>query len=107
MEIVTGVGYDQYTEHAVRLYLLVHHTAIKLLSYFPMAHQRVYDKVKEWMQNPFMDDAIWGPEEAMLAASLVSVPFTIMRETLVRRVLVDMSGAADASCAKLLKQNQE
>lgn len=107
IEIVTGVGYDQYTEHAVRLYLLVHHTAIKLLSYFPTAHQRVYDKVKEWIQNPFMDDAIWGPEEAMLAASLVSVPFTIMREPLVRRVLLDMSGGAEANCMKLLKQNQE
>merc|ERR1712048_89261 len=41
-EIVTGAGYEQYTEHAVRLYLLVHHTAIKLLAYFPAAHQRVY-----------------------------------------------------------------
>lgn len=107
MEIVTGVGFEQYTEHAVRLYLLVHHTAIKLLSYFPKAHQRVYDKVKEWIQNPFMEDAIWGPEEAMLAASLVSVPFGILRDVVVRRVLLDMSGAADASCAKLLKQNQE
>eukprot|EP00929_Paragymnodinium_shiwhaense_P034686 TRINITY_DN18841_c0_g1_i1.p1 TRINITY_DN18841_c0_g1~~TRINITY_DN18841_c0_g1_i1.p1 ORF type:complete len:859 (-),score=249.04 TRINITY_DN18841_c0_g1_i1:494-3070(-) len=107
MEIVTGVGFEQYTEHAVRLYLLVHHTAIKLLSYFPVAHQRVYDKVKEWMQNPFLDDAIWGPEEAMLAASLVSVPFALMREAMVRRVLADMQGAADANCEKLLKQNQE
>merc|ERR1712232_149340 len=102
-----GAGYEQYTEHAVRLYLLVHHTAIKLLSFFPQSHQRVYDKVKEWMQNPFMEDAIWSPEEAMLAASLVSVPFAIMREAVVRRVLFDMQGSADSNCAKLLRQNQE
>mmetsp|Transcript_116529 Transcript_116529/g.324760 ORF Transcript_116529/g.324760 Transcript_116529/m.324760 type:complete len:859 (-) Transcript_116529:101-2677(-) len=107
LEIIQGTGFDQYMEHAVRLYLLVHHTAIKLLAYFPRAHQLVYDRVIEWVQNPFYAEAVWGPEEAMLAASLVSVPFSVLREPLVRRVLADMQGGADASCAVLLKQNRE
>lgn len=43
----------------------------------------------------------------MLAASLVSVPFSLLREPLVRRVLSDMQGAPSASVAVLLKQNRE
>jgi hypothetical protein len=107
LEVIQGTGYKQYCEHAVRLYLILHHTAIKLLSFFPQAHQLVYDKVKEWAQNPFSPTASWSPEEVMLAASLVSVPFALLREAIVRRVLHDMQGAANANMAVLLKQNRE
>lgn len=107
LEVLQGAGFEQYCEHAIRLYLIIHHTAIKLISFFPKAHQCVYDAVKEWIQNPFAPVVIWGPEEVMLAASLVSVPFSLLREPLVRRVLHDMQGAAGTSTKVLLKQNRE
>mmetsp|Transcript_99677 Transcript_99677/g.228746 ORF Transcript_99677/g.228746 Transcript_99677/m.228746 type:complete len:842 (+) Transcript_99677:3-2528(+) len=106
MEVASGTGFRQYTEHAIRLYLAIHHTAIKILAHFPSAHQAVYDQVKSWMQNPFARGTFWGPEEVMLAASLVSVPFPMLREALVRRVLADLHCTGAETCDNLWHQNR-
>jgi len=106
MEVANGTGFRQYTQHAIRLYLAIHHTAIKILAHFPSAHQAVYDQVKCWMQNPFARGTFWGPEEVMLAASLVSVPFPMLREALVRRVLADLHCTGAETCDNLWHQNR-
>lgn len=80
-------------EKAVRLYLLVHQVAIKLLATFRTSFELLYRSVVEWVQQPFSprSDAHWPDlEELLLGASLCALPWPLLREAYVRKLLVQL-----------------
>eukprot|EP00435_Cladocopium_sp_Y103_P039421 s2269_g10.t1 len=86
-------NFTPHVEKAVRVYLALHQVAIKLLATFRKSYEVLYQSVldREWIQQPFCakSDAEWPDlEELLLGSSLCSVPWSLLREAFVRKLLV-------------------
>lgn len=78
-------------DHAIRTYLLVHQISIRLVIYYREAYEFLYRSVINWIQNPFSEASArqWPDlEELLLGASLVGIPWGLLREAFVRRIFV-------------------
>jgi hypothetical protein len=81
---------DEIVDYSLRTYLLVHQVSIKLILYYRDAYELLYRQVMRWIQNPFSAESNkeWPDlEELLIAASLVGIPWALMRESFVRKFL--------------------
>ncbi|CAK9026057.1 unnamed protein product [Durusdinium trenchii] len=86
-------NFTPHVEKAVRVYLALHQVAIKLLATFRKSYELLYQSVLEWIQQPFCakSDAEWPDlEELLLGSSLCSVPWSLLREAFVRKLVVQL-----------------
>jgi Zinc finger, C3HC4 type (RING finger) len=86
-------------DKALRLYLLIHQIAIKLVLHYRETYEHLYRSVVRWLTNPFTDEAQreWPDlEELLIAASLVGVPWALLREAFMRKLMgtLVLSGAS-------------
>lgn len=84
-------------EHAIRTYLLIHQVAIKLILRYPRAYEHLYRTVVRWIQNPFTEESIktWpNIEELLIAASLVGIPWNMLRESFMRKLIAQIMSSA-------------
>jgi len=91
MEIIHGKANakEERWEHCLRTYLLVHQVSIKLILKYPTAYQGLYTSIMRWIQQPFSNDE-WQLEEILIGASLVGIPWSILREAFLRKLLVTL-----------------
>jgi hypothetical protein len=98
-------------EKAVRLYLAVHQVAIKLLATFRKSFELLYQSVVQWIQQPFCPRSAseWPDlEELLLGASLCSLPWPLLREAFVRKLLVQLlEGTAQMNAKATGRQRAE
>jgi hypothetical protein len=80
-------------EQAMRLYFLIHQISIKLVLRYQEAYQFLYRSVMRWIFNPFTEDSIRAfpdIEEVLIAASLVGIPWNLIREAFMRRLIASL-----------------
>jgi 2'-5' RNA ligase len=83
-------AFDDRFDQVLRIYLLVHQVAIKLVKHYPSCFQYLYRKVFRWLQNPFAREnrRTWPDiEEVLIAASLVGIDFSYIREAFTRKLV--------------------
>merc|ERR1712072_614124 len=81
----------------------VHQVAIKLLATFRKSFQLLYQRVVDWIQQPFCSksDVEWPDlEELLLGASLCSLPWPLLREAFVRKLFVQLLNSTTQMSAK-------
>lgn len=86
-------GFAPQVEKGVRLYLAVHQVAIKLMATFRTSFEHLYRSVVEWIQQPFCpkSDRQWPDlEELLLGASLCALPWPLLREAFVRKLVAQL-----------------
>jgi hypothetical protein len=104
-------SFAPHVEKAVRLYLAVHQVAIKLLATFRKSYELLYQSVVEWIQQPFCpkSDIEWPDlEELLLGASLCSLPWPLLREAFVRKLLASLlTNTTQMSAKASIRQRSE
>jgi hypothetical protein len=65
--------------------------SIKLVLRFPDVHKSLFSSVLAWIQFPFAEwENQWDLEELLVGASLVGIPWTLLRESFMRKLLVTL-----------------
>lgn len=103
-------NFTPHVEKAVRVYLALHQVAIKLLATFRKSYEVLYQSVLEWIQQPFCakSDADWPDlEELLLGSSLCSVPWSLLREAFVRKLLVQLLESTTTNAKAPMRQRCE
>jgi len=103
-------NFTLHVEKAVRVYLALHQVAIKLLATFRKSYELLYQSVLEWIQQPFCakSDAEWPDlEELLLGSSLCSVPWSLLREAFVRKLVVQLLESTTTNAKAPMRQRAE
>eukprot|EP01111_Echinosteliopsis_oligospora_P011599 TRINITY_DN3866_c0_g1_i1.p1 TRINITY_DN3866_c0_g1~~TRINITY_DN3866_c0_g1_i1.p1 ORF type:complete len:774 (-),score=200.90 TRINITY_DN3866_c0_g1_i1:402-2723(-) len=118
MEVFNGRSsvLPERIDHSIRTYLLIHQVSIKLVLYYPTAYECLYKSVVRWIQNPFspLCEEEWPSLESVLVgASLVGIPWPMMRESFVKKLMFVMMNQAKSHgtlkqrISHIFYQNQE
>lgn len=94
------------TDQALRIYLLVHQTAIKLIIYYPEVYSRLYNTVMQWIQSPFCLSSLTSFDDlihVLITASLVGVPWSMLRYAFVLRLFAQMIAATPAGSGMAIR----
>lgn len=88
---------EEYVEYAIRTYLLIHQVSIKLVVYFRKTRDILVASILRWIMAPFSGKAQreWphdgnGLLEFLIGASIVGVPWRLVREPFVRALFTQL-----------------
>ena len=88
---------EEYIEFAIRTYLLIHQVSIKLVVYFHKTRDILVESILRWIMAPLSKRAQkeWphdgnGLPEFLIGASLVGVPWHLIREPFMRALFTQL-----------------
>eukprot|EP01012_Entosiphon_sulcatum_P044184 TRINITY_DN5875_c0_g1_i1.p1 TRINITY_DN5875_c0_g1~~TRINITY_DN5875_c0_g1_i1.p1 ORF type:complete len:798 (-),score=131.19 TRINITY_DN5875_c0_g1_i1:17-2410(-) len=80
---------DTKIDQSIRTWLLLHQISIKLIINYPQTYDWLYRSIRRWIQNPLEphNAAEWPDvEHVLILSNLVGIPWTVMREAVLRRI---------------------
>jgi len=92
---------EEFMDHVIRTYCFIHQVSIKFIKNETYTSRKIYEhiyrKIIHFIQNPFspMNRMTWPIiEEVLVAASLVNINWSVIREAIVRRLFVEFINSA-------------